>query len=263
MIYRLPAICLWTVSMYLLLLLGKMLLFLSPRRRASWRGGVTWLWARGFSLIIGMEIEVRGLAPEPPFYLVSNHLSYIDIIVLFTQVKGRFVAKWDIQSWPLFGRIAASAGTIFIDRGRKADILRVNELIENALKAGDGMVVFPEGTSSKGETILPFKPSLLQYVATTGMPVRFASIHYETPAHEPPAHMAIAWWGDMTFAGHALDLLKVSKFKAVVHFGADAVCGHDRKQLAQTLWHCVVKQFVPTCPPTTLPRVAQAPIPRT
>ena len=110
-------------------------------------------------MIAGMGIEVIGDPPTPPFFLVTNHLSYVDIAALRATVKGIFVAKAEVNEWFLAGRIVRDMGVIFIDRNNRRDIPRAGAEIIRKLNEGEGVIVFPEGTSTKGEDILPFNSS--------------------------------------------------------------------------------------------------------
>lgn len=245
LVYRLLAIAIWTLVLYPILLIVKILLtsFKNPRR--IWRSFMVKLWARGLAKIIGMQITIQGIPPKPPFFLVSNHLSYLDIILLFTQIQVIFVAKGDLQHWPVFNLLIKVADTIFIDRGRKKDVMRVNDLIREAIQKNESILVFPEGTSTSGEGILRFNPSLFDFPAKNQFPVSYTSIHYRTPEHEPPAYLSVCWWGNMTFGPHFLDLLKISRFNAIIHFGDKTITGEDRKFLAQESRKLIHEKFVP------------------
>jgi 1-acyl-sn-glycerol-3-phosphate acyltransferase len=231
---------------YLLLLIGNLVLFFSKNRRARWRNFMVRTWAKMVAKILGLHFHVKGRPPQSPFFLVSNHLSYLDIIAFFTQVHCTFVAKAEVKSWPFLGILAKSAGTLFINRNSKKDIPRVNALIEQAMRESGGIIIFPEGTSTKGNEVLPFKPSLMEFAAKKNFPVSYATIHYHTAPSNPPADLSVCWWGDMTFGGHFFDLLKLSKIEVTVEFGPVTVQGSDRKTMAQELWRLVNKQFVPT-----------------
>ena len=145
----------------------------------------------------------------------------------------------------MLGRIIEQLDTIFIDRSSRRDVVRVNEQIECALQAGDGVVLFAEGTSTSGERVLPLKPSLLELAAQKGLPVSYASISYGVPAGATPAHESVCWWGDMTFAEHFFDLLKLPGFEARIVFGPDTIRESDRKQLARRLHENIARQFTP------------------
>ena len=110
--------------------------------------------------------------------LVCTHLSYLDILVLSSIEPCVFIAKRDVAGWPLFGWLARAAGTIFIDRERRLSSSKVICLVRNAIADGSVVVLFPEGTSSDGSTVLPFKSALLESAVQLRCPVTSASIQY-------------------------------------------------------------------------------------
>jgi len=242
---RIPALILASAFWYLLWLIGKYPVapFMQARRR--WRNFVVGGWGRSLAAIIGMRIETIGEAPQPPFFLVSNHLSYVDVIAFAACLECVFISRNDIADWPGMGLLARSVGTIFINRERTQEIPRVIGQINRALDEGLGVVLFPEGTSGAGDRVMPFYPSLLDPAAKANYPVSFASISYRTPPDETPAYLAISWWGNMTFAPHARGILKLSRFDAVITFGSHAIRSDDRKALAKSLWSAVNDQFTP------------------
>jgi 1-acyl-sn-glycerol-3-phosphate acyltransferase len=192
-----------------------------------------------------MEIEVIGEPPKPPFFLVTNHLSYVDIAALRATVEGVFVAKVEVRDWFLAGRIVSDMGVIFIDRKNRRDIPRAGEQIIERLNAGEGVIVFPEGTSTKGEDILPFNSSFLEFASKTDLPVSYASISYRTPAGSPPASMMICWWEDISFMAHLFRLFTLKSYTAILDFGDESVVNPDRKQLASELHRRVREKFIP------------------
>src|SRR6185369_10489209 len=133
----------------------------APRVRARFTARFFSGWARLILWLLAVRVEASGAPPRPPFLLVANHLSYLDVLVLASRLPSVFVSKAEVRRWPLLGPICTALGTIYIDRGQRRDIPRVMAEIEAALDSGLGVVFFPEGTSSKGETVAPFKPSLL------------------------------------------------------------------------------------------------------
>ncbi len=210
-----------------------------------WRQVAFGAWTKSFVRISNMRIEIIGMAPKPPFFLVTNHLSYTDIGALRAVVKGVFVAKAEVKKWFLAGRICRDMGTIFIDRANRRDIPRAGEKIVARLDAGEGVVVFPEGTSTKGEKVLPFNSSFLEFAARAEIPVSYASITYRTPPGEIPASQAACWWDDISFFAHLWRLLKVRQYTAIINFGEEPVTNADRKALASELTKRVAEKFVP------------------
>ncbi|MFK7847514.1 MAG: lysophospholipid acyltransferase family protein [Rhodothermales bacterium] len=241
--YRLVLLCLLTAILTVIWLAGIPLLSQSARRR--WRGTMVGLWARNAIRIMHIKLTVKGQPPAPPFFLVSNHLSYLDIILYQTQMPCVFVAKSEVAYWPVIGWLARAIGTLFINRKNRKDVVRVNTEIEQAMLSGDGVILFPEGTSSKGETVLPFKTATLATVTNMGYPAYYASVTYQTPAEAPSAANVLCWWGDMTFADHVFGVLKLPFFEATVVFGEEAVESSDRKEMALLLNERIANNFVP------------------
>jgi len=233
----------------LALMLGLPFSRLFPDAHARWNKRIYRIWARLFLLNMGVRITVQGEPPKVPFFLVTNHLSYVDIPLLASYVDAAFISKAEVESWPFLGTISRWAGTIFIDRSIKRDIPRVLGEIEERLSRQLGVVVFPEGTSHSGARVFRFLPSLLQIPASAGYPVSYASLAYRTPAGENPAHLAVCWWADMSFFNHFYALLGIRRFEASVTFGDEPITDPDRKRLAERLHNAVNSQFVPSAPP--------------
>src|SRR5215470_16286710 len=210
-----------------------------------WRQLCFQQWSRGFARIAGMKIEVIGNVPRAPFFLVANHLGYMDIPAIRAVVNGVFVAKAEIRGWFVAGKIISDMGMIFIDRQNRRDIPRAGAKIISRLSDGEGVIVFPEGTSTKGEDVLPFNSSFLQFAAQSDVPVSYASLSYRTPEGEMTASQAVCWWDDTTFARHMLRLFTLPTFTAIVSFGDEPVLSTDRKKLAGELRERVREQFIP------------------
>ena len=220
-------------------------LYLFIPNKVYWRQVILGLWAASFVRIAKCEIEIIGTPPRAPFFLVANHLGYFDIPVVRTAVKGVFVAKHDIETWPFVGTMVRNMGTIYVNRERRRDIPRAGGEVIERLSAGEGVIVFPEGTSSKGEGVLPFNSSFLAFAAQTDVPVSYLSISYRTPEGEPPPSDSICWWDDTPFLTHILRLFALRRITAILNFGDEPVVNPDRKQLAAELRDRVSKHFVP------------------
>jgi 1-acyl-sn-glycerol-3-phosphate acyltransferase len=200
------------------------------RSRAALRKRIVRLWSRAMGRIFGLRPRVEGEGPAGPFLLVANHVSWLDILLLGSLREVVFIAKAEMQDWPVIGTLATSTGTIFINRGSRRDTLRVSEAIEQAVRNGTSVVLFPEGTSTDGNHLLPFKSALLESAARHALPVHYAALRYATPQ--------AAWPDDTPFGKHAWQVLQVPRIDASVRFGG-AVTASDRKELAETLWQAV------------------------
>ena len=248
-IWRLFLIVKLTVIGYLAVTAGSLLTRSAPRRRARWRHLCFRLWSRALLKVMGVRVESRGQPPAAPFFLVTNHLSYVDVLVLASRVDGVFIAKSEVAGWPIVGGLCRSVATLFVDRRVNRDLPRVIADIEGTLAAGQGVVLFPEGTSTRGEEVARFHPSLLEVPARARYPVSYASLAYATAEEAAPAHLAVCWWGDMEFPGHFWRLLALPGFRATVAFGGDRIQDADRKLLAARLRRAVSGLFTPTAAP--------------
>ena len=219
--------------------------FLPPGAGWRWRKIIFRFWARASAAVLGMRISVRGTPPESPYVIISNHLSYVDIIALATRLDAVFIAKKEVEEWPFLGRVIKAFDCIFIDRDDARSAIRVNREIENAFNGRKGVLFFPEGTSSAGTGILPFNAALFRSAADRLYPVHFVTIFYRTPREEVPASRSVCWWGDMEFMPHLKDLLRMKTFKARFVFGDRPVRSGQRKDLARQLWQAAQEQFVP------------------
>lgn len=182
--------------------------------------------------ILSVDIKTRGPIPLHGL-LVSNHLSYLDILVLSSVTPAVFVSKSEVKSWPVFGWFARMSGTLFVERGRRSDVTRLNNELSQALDRGALVVLFPEGTSSDGQAVLPFKSSLLEPITQLAHPLTLGCLGYSLPDGRPGEE--VCYWGDMTLVPHLVNLLSkrcVNVTVAFTRFGQPVAC---RKTLARHL----------------------------
>jgi len=194
--------------------------------------------ARRLLRILKLEPQVAGPVPTRGL-LVSNHLGYLDILLLASITPAVFVSKSEIKSWPLVGWLTQMGGTLFVNRERRAQVGRVNDEIQAALDRGALVVLFPEGTSSDGQTVLPFKTSLLEPAAQSAHPLSVSAIQYAI--EDGDAGDEVCYWGDHTFFPHLLNLLGKRAVRATIRFAPVQRTGTDRKQLALQLREEVLK----------------------
>lgn len=230
-------------SMFVVWGLGLPIAATSARLWARWRAFILRTISRGLLVTIGARVETSGEPPRAPFVLVSNHLSYIDILVLASRLDAVFVSKQEVASWPVLGILCRAMGTVFINRESRRDISRVLEEMEQRLHSDVGIVLFPEGTSTDGSEVLRFLPSLLEIAVRLGRPVEYASLRYSTGEGQPAASDVVCWWGGTVFATHFLRLLSLTGFRAELAFGSEPIVSSDRKVLAAELRQAVAGQI--------------------
>ena len=245
-VFRVLLVVLLTLSLLVVCLLALPFLGFPRRRYIRLRSWITNTWTSGLLRIAGFRIQRIGTPPEPPFLLVANHVSYVDPILIHSQVHGVAVSKAEVGNWPVIGWLARTFGTLFINRGRKKDLLRVNDLLQKTLDEGDGVIFFPEGTTYRGDQVYTFRASLLDLAARTYHPVHYAALSYRSMPGDPPAEETVCWWGEGTpFMPHLWNLLKLGGVEALVTFGDEPVQARDRKELAGLLEEQVRAIFVP------------------
>jgi 1-acyl-sn-glycerol-3-phosphate acyltransferase len=244
--YKLPAVLLATAVFAAIPAIAR--LVAPGRRRAVGRVGASTcrLWGRAMCAILAIRRDVDGPVPhEGTFLVASNHVSYLDILVLGSLYPSLFVAKREIASWPVFGWIARGAGTLFIDRDQAKDVVRAGREMSDRLQLGLPLTIFPEGRSSRGAAILPFQPSLLEAAARTGVPCWAASISYETPGSVAPPSRTICWHDSESLLTHFPRLVGLKSVVARVRFAEAPVRSGDRKTLANVLWEKANASFTP------------------
>jgi 1-acyl-sn-glycerol-3-phosphate acyltransferase len=211
----------------------------------AWRRGYFQGAASGLLDGLGIDVEVDGSFPREGGILVTNHLGYVDVLVLASLGPSVFVSRADVEHWPLIGRLTRWCGTIYIDRERRDQIPDVIRQMRGALDSGSQVVFFPEGTSGSGDGVMAFRASLFD-VATRGeIPIRVGALTYRTPDGEPPARDAVCWWGDASFARHLFGLAGLREVSAHVAFPDRVFRGTQRKQLAGECQAAITEIFVP------------------
>lgn len=214
------------------------LLRIKRGRALSLRDRAEWLHRACAIIMRRLSMNVSASAPIPTNGLiVSNHLSHLDILVYAAVMPCIFVAKSDVLSWPAFGLLARCGGTIFVERGRKHGVGDPAAAIASALTAGIPVVLYPEGTSSDGSTVLPFHSSFLQAAVTTARPVIPAAIAYSV-AHG--AEVDLCYYGDITFLPHLLGVLGRDRVQGRIMFSKKPQVYTDRKIAAMAAWSDVV-----------------------
>ncbi|MRU13940.1 1-acyl-sn-glycerol-3-phosphate acyltransferase [Roseovarius sp. A21] len=198
------AITLGVISMALIRIIEKPLYGL----HRPWSPWITQTVCRSAFAILGMRHEVEGERMARPGAVVANHASWLDIFALNARKRIYFVSKSEVAGWPGIGLLAKITGTVFITRDPKH--AKVQQMIfEERLLAGHKLLFFPEGTSTDGFRVLPFKSTLFQAFFTPDlrheMHVQPVTVIYTAPEGEDARFYG--WWGDMNFGGHLVKML--------------------------------------------------------
>jgi 1-acyl-sn-glycerol-3-phosphate acyltransferase len=213
-----------------------MIIALFPRWPVRRREATVQAWSRRMLRILGIPLQVHG---EPqadgPLLLVANHISWLDIPVLHAARYGRFVSKADVKHWPLIGTLASGGGTLYIEREKRRDAMRVVHHIADSLRAGETVVVFPEGTTGDGGALLPFHGNLIQAAIAANAPVQPVGLRFVDVATGGDSRGPL-YLDDDTLLGSVWRTLAGPPFVAHVRFGApQAAQGRERRAWAQEL----------------------------
>jgi 1-acyl-sn-glycerol-3-phosphate acyltransferase len=215
--------------------------FVRPFDRSNWPELVRFYY-RGLVHILGFTVVVKGTPCDiQPTLFVSNHASYLDVPVLASIVKASFVAKSDVAQWPVIGPLARMQGTVFVER-RSIKAAGQRDELRGKLEEGQSLIVFPEGTSTDGSTLLPFKSSLLSIAekalsdgrCVAVQPVSVVCKGLNGQPHPVGKAPFYAWFGDMTFSPHLWQAFKWGRFTVEVEFYPPQIVKDtaDRKALA-------------------------------
>ena len=207
-----------------------------PRLQPSQQAAMIQAWSQAFLAHAGVALEIRGQPPIiGPVLLVANHLSWLDIPVMHAARHCRFVSKSDVQDWPVVGTMATAAGTLYIERSSRRDALRIVGLMSDALKAGEVLAVFPEGTTGDGRTLLPFHANLLQAAVSGDAPAQPVGLRFIDQASSQTSH-APSYVGDESLLSSIWRTLCSRPIVAVVHYGQpEQADGRDRRAWNQHL----------------------------
>jgi lyso-ornithine lipid O-acyltransferase len=230
------------------------------RRALSSQERAQWLHEACSTALRRLRIhtEVQGSFPSRGL-LVSNHLSYLDILVYSGLFPCVFVSKKEVRSWPLFGPMARMAGSVFVDRNWVWDVPRANRAVSELLSKGAVVVLFPEGTSSDGGSVLPFRSALFDGAVRSGEPVTPAHIRYEISEGTPETD--VCYWGDMTLLPHLLGMLSKGPIQAKVRIAEGLQNFNSRKHAAHASRATVLELARPSSGPSpdSPPRIPTEP----
>jgi 1-acyl-sn-glycerol-3-phosphate acyltransferase len=205
---------------------------LSTVRRAVWLHDSCARLARRLALSHSVRFsdgrDVSGL-------VVSNHLTYLDILLYSAAHPFLFVAKSEVRRWPFLGTMARLGGTIFVERDRPLQAAEASRQMEQGLREGLPVLLFPEGTSSDGSSVLPFRSPLFEPAIRAGALVTAAAIRYHA---DDATEDRVTYWGDMVFAPHLFRTMCIRGLAAGISFDSPRRFV-DRKSAAREAWRQV------------------------
>jgi 1-acyl-sn-glycerol-3-phosphate acyltransferase len=210
------------------------LLFPVLPARAS--GALVQFWSRIVLAALGIRLVLRPAPDAAPIaatrgaLLVINHTSWADVFVVAAVTPARFVAKAEIAAWPLLGRFAAAVGTVFVERGRRHAVARVNHTVAARLRAGQSIGIFPEGTTSDGSLLLRFHANLVQSALDAPAPVIPVGLQY---LQDGRPSGAAAYFGDMNLFASIWRILTAPRLTVHLHWLPAVDCaGLSRQAIA-------------------------------
>jgi len=217
--------------------------FALPRTDAAGWHAIMQRWAVKMLRCLGVTVRVSGTPQAGAVLMVANHVSWLDIPALHASApRTRFVSKSAIAHWPLLGRLARAGGTLFIERERKRDALRVVHEVADALRNADAVAVFPEGTTGAGHTVLPFHANLLQAAITTATAIQPVVLRYSEPGL--PVSVAAQYIDDTTLVESVMKVCRARGVVIDVRFLAPELAGElDRRALAERLHERVAAEL--------------------
>jgi 1-acyl-sn-glycerol-3-phosphate acyltransferase len=201
-----------------------------------------------------LNIEVIGHGVLPPTYqtannimFVGNHISWVDIHALNSIIPTRFIAKSDIRSWPVFGYLASKSNVLFVSREKRQDAARIVNITSRSLLEGDTMCLFPEGTTTDGTSVKPFKSSIIQGAIHANAEIWPIAIRY--PHKDGSANIAMAYAGDTTLIESIRQILLQKQAVVELHFLAPITIANlsetdkDRRKLTQHIEYLIKEKL--------------------
>lgn len=236
---------------------GMLIALIYPRFSESVRQRILRRWSAELIHILNVRIVIPhddAMHTQPAGIIVSNHISWLDVIVLNAVIPLRFVAKSEVRSWPVIGWLCMRAQTLFIERGRARDAARINRQLVELLQDGGSLAVFPEGTTTDGRQVGDFHASLLQPAVDAGSQIHPVAIRYQD-AHG--AHsIAAAYIDELSFGESLWTLLNCRSLHVrLVATPSLEALGSDRRTLtriAQQQIRTAVEQMHADFPPLTI-----------
>ena len=213
-----------------------------PRLDDAGRAARVQWWNAKMLRRMGLTHEVSGQFRPGAKLVVANHISWLDILAINAVAPVRFVSKAEVKHWPVLGALVTAGGTLYIERERARDAMRVVHHMAEALKSGDTVAVFPEGTTADGHALLPFHANLFQAAIATQAPVQAVALRYRDASH--PVSPSVSFVGDTTllqsvwWVARAEGLcvqVKILPAQATAHADRRALAAHMAEEISDAL----------------------------
>jgi 1-acyl-sn-glycerol-3-phosphate acyltransferase len=214
------------------------LLRLKRGRALNLRDRAEWLHKACETILqrLSMGVSLSGSMPTSGL-IVSNHLSHLDILLYATALPCIFVSKSEVLDWPMFGILARCGGTIFVERSKVHGVNHPARKLADVLRSGIPVILFPEGTSTDGGSVLPFRSAFFEPAIVTQSPIRAAAIGYSVSDGN---EADLCYYGEIAFFPHLVSVLSRKRAQGHIVFGEE-VAGIDRKTTASAAWKAVVR----------------------
>jgi len=241
----------WTLLFLAAALVRLWILVWRPKNRWKIVSRMTQRFVAMIRTIVNVRITLQGdldLLDIKGAFIASNHLGYLDGFVLGSLFPTIFVSKLEVRGWPIIGWWTALCGTVYIDRERKGKIpIAVEEIVERLIQKAN-ILIFPEGTSTAGDHLLPFQSAPFAAPLRAHAPIAPLTITYRRINGEPVTKAnrdKIYWYGEMDFMTHFWRLLALRNIEVAVKFHAPIDTSHykntsmNRKQLSRACYHAI------------------------
>lgn len=216
-----------------------------PLVNSKQRSHIIRWWCRRLINCFNIQINVFGTPPDQATHntmFVANHISWADIHALNSIIPVRFIAKLEIKSWPVFGYLVTKSGTLFINRTIRKDAARIVEITTDSLLDAENVCFFPEGTTSDGTHVLPFKTSIIQAAVDAKAQLWPFTIYYPTP--DGQANLSMAYAGEISMIESMDQILRLRYPVVELHFLAPIACeGQTRQAVSHQARTAIVTKF--------------------
>jgi 1-acyl-sn-glycerol-3-phosphate acyltransferase len=214
-----------------------------PRLSAAQRQERIRDWSAQLLRLSGVDLHVSGTPLQSPSLLVANHVSWIDIFAINAVLPVRFVSKSEAAHWPLIGPLVRGVGTLFIERERAQDVVRVIHQMAQCLQQGDHVGVFPEGTTSHGHELLPFHANLFQAACAAGACAAVQPVLlFYADQRSGRLSRAASYVGDETMVGSLWRMCAAPRLRVELHY-LEPLRSANRRVLAQQAREAIAERL--------------------